>query len=57
MEEKTVNVKIWNGTYPAYADADGTVRVYDPVAGHFTTCHRLTENQKRYVRSRAKRAE
>lgn len=23
-------------------DADGTVRVWDEVAGHYTTCHSLT---------------
>lgn len=22
-------------------DADGTIRVYDSIAGHYTTCHRL----------------
>jgi hypothetical protein len=51
---KTVKVKIWNGKYDAYADETGTVRVYDPVAGYFTTCHSLTPGQMRYVRARAK---
>jgi len=32
------------GTYPAYYE-DGQVKVYDSVAGHFTTCHSLTDNQ------------
>lgn len=29
---------------------DGRVWVFDPVAGHYTTCHKLTVNQERYVR-------
>ena len=33
-------------------DATGTVHVYDPVAGHYTIHHSLTEAQIRYVRSR-----
>ena len=56
-ELKTVNVKNafsnCKGTYQAYAEKDGTVRVYDSVAGHYTTCHSLTENQKAYVRRMA----
>lgn len=33
-------------------DAAGNIHVYDPVAGHYTVCHSLTEFQIRYVRSR-----
>ena len=46
-----VNVRIWGDKYAAFAGTDGMVRVYDPVAGHFTTCHSLTPSQQRRVRS------
>lgn len=36
--------------YHARVEADGTVAVYDRVAGHWTTCHALTDAQIRYVR-------
>ena len=39
--------------YRASVGADGTVRVWDSVAGHYTTCHALTPAQERYVRARA----
>lgn len=42
-----------NAGYRASVSADGTVRVYDSVAGHYTTCHSLTPAQERYVRARA----
>jgi hypothetical protein len=38
------------GTYRAAADSTGTVRVYDTVAGHYTTCHSLTAAQCARVR-------
>ena len=47
---KNAVVKIWGGKHEAYADALGTVRVYDPVAGHWTTCHSLTQSQIMRVR-------
>ena len=50
------HVHIWSERVPAHADEDGTVRVYDSVAGHFTACHSLTEAQQRHVRAAAKRA-
>ena len=50
----TINVRTWNTTAPACCGADGTVRVWDSVAGHYTTCHRLTAGQLRYVRSRVR---
>lgn len=46
----TCIVCTWNTRTEAYADSDGTVRVYDPIAGHFTVCHSLTPNQERRVR-------
>jgi hypothetical protein len=43
-----------NQGYKARVDADGTVRVWDSVAGHYTTCHSLTERQYRYCRRNAR---
>lgn len=34
-------------------DEDGTVRVYDNVAGHYTTCHSLPERTQARVRKLA----
>jgi hypothetical protein len=62
MQTKTVIVKsgkaFRNGGrgYKAAVDADGTVRVWDDVAGHFTLCHNLTERQVAHVRRLAARA-
>lgn len=39
--------------YRAKVDADGTVRVYDDVAGHYTTVHSLTPRQIARVRKLA----
>jgi hypothetical protein len=30
-------------------DADGTVRVWDSVAGHYTTCHSLSKSAIRRI--------
>jgi hypothetical protein len=35
-------------------DADGTVRVYDDVAGHYTACHALGPHAIRRIRRLAK---
>ena len=35
-------------------DADGTVRVYDRTAGHYTRSHRLTERAEARVRRLAR---
>jgi len=49
---KTVNVKNaftgQRGSARAYADRGGIVRVLDNIAGHYTTCHKLTEPQIKY---------
>lgn len=48
---KTTNVKTgWGYVSTAYAEVDGTVRVYDRIAGHYTTCHSLTDAQVARVR-------
>ena len=33
--------------------ADGTVRVWDAVAGHYTTCHSLSPSAERRIRKLA----
>lgn len=43
-------------TIKATVDADGTIRVYDSVAGHFTACHALSESAKRRIRKLAANA-
>jgi hypothetical protein len=35
-------------------DTDGTVRVYDPIAGHYTVCHSLSAKQQQMIRAEAK---
>ncbi len=58
-ETKTVTVKckaFSGGRIAAHrcmVDADGTVRVYDDVAGYYTTCHSLSEATQRRIRKLA----
>ncbi len=52
---RVCNVRWHGASTPAYAD-DGRVYVMDDVAGHYTTCHNLTEGQRRYVMARANRS-
>lgn len=53
---KTVNVTINGAPAPAYAtrgpDGAPVVRVYDPLAGHYTVVHSLTPGQVRHVIAR-----
>ena len=35
-------------------DDDGTVRVWDSVAGYYTSCHSLSESEQRRIRRRYK---
>lgn len=35
-------------------DTDGTVRVWDAVAGHYTTCHSLSKSAETRIRKLAK---
>ena len=37
-------------------DADGVVRVYDSVAGHYTACHALSASAIRRIRKLAAQA-
>jgi hypothetical protein len=41
------------GSYLATVSPDGTVRVFDAVAGHYTTAHALTPRQIASARRRA----
>ena len=60
MSQRTATVRNaftgFTGSFRAYADADGTVRVYDSTAGYWTTCHALTPAQESRVRRVATRA-
>jgi hypothetical protein len=39
--------------YRIAVDDDGTVRVWDAVAAHYTTCHAMTERSMAIARRRA----
>lgn len=41
-------------TIRAMVDEDGTVRVYDSVAGYYTTCHILSDSAQQRIRRLAK---
>jgi len=43
-----------NQGYRAIVESDGTVRVWDSVAGSYTTCHSLTPRQIANIRAKAK---
>lgn len=36
-------------------DATGTIRVWDSVAGHYTTCHGLSDSAQRRIRKLAEK--
>ena len=55
MKTTTTTVRTWGTRAAAYADAQGVVRVWDSIAGHYTLCHSLTAAQVRYVRGRTQR--
>lgn len=38
-----------------YSADDGIVRVWDDVAGHYTTCHRISERRQRQIIARVTR--
>lgn len=40
-------------THKFSVDADGTVRVWDSVAGHYTTCHSLSKSAEARIRKLA----
>lgn len=40
-------------THKFSVDADGAVRVWDSVAGHYTTCHSLSKSAEARIRKLA----
>ncbi len=56
--EVTVRAKAFNGQgvreHKCLIDADGTVSVWDDVAGHYTTCHSLGDSAIRRIRALAR---
>jgi len=56
----TARVRAFTGrgleTLRCRVEADGTVRVWDDIAGHYTICHILTPSAQRRVRRLASRA-
>lgn len=50
----TIRVKAFSGegvkTHKVTADNSGSIRVWDPVAGHYTTCHALSTYAIRRIR-------
>lgn len=50
----TIRAKAFSGegvrTHKVTADNSGTIRVWDPVAGHYTTCHALSTSAIRRIR-------
>ena len=57
MREITIRAKAFSGrkieTVRCMVDDDGTVRVWDSVAGHYTRCHVLSESAQRRARKLA----
>jgi hypothetical protein len=53
--EITIKIMCWGTmqTRRVMVDADGTVRVWDSVAGHYTLCHGLNAGQQARIRRAA----
>jgi hypothetical protein len=51
----TVRAKAWDRVerIRCMVERDGTVRVYDDVAGHYTLCHRLSKSAQARIRKLA----
>ena len=49
--------KVWDGqpiqSVEVLVDEDGTVRAWDGVAGHWTTCHSITDRNQSAIRKAA----
>lgn len=54
----TVRARAFTGhpieTHRVLVEADGTIRVYDSIAGHYTVCHALSKSAERRIRRLAK---
>ena len=52
-KEITIRCKAFSGegvrTHRVMVDEDGTVRVWDSVAGHYTVCHSLSPRSQRRI--------
>jgi hypothetical protein len=59
-QSNTTRARCWTGhgvaTITAQVDPDGTVRVWDSVAGHYTVCHALSPSAQRRIRRLAREA-
>ena len=44
-----------SGTYRVMVTSDGSVHVWDSVAGHFTRCHVITASAQARLRAKARR--
>lgn len=55
METITARAKVFGkmDEYEFQIDGYGTVRVWDEVAGHYTTCHSMSKAQERRIRKLA----
>jgi hypothetical protein len=59
-QNKTIQVraKAFSGrgveTISVSIDSDGTVRVYDSIAGHYTVCHSLSRSAQARIRRLAR---
>lgn len=55
----TTRAKAFRGqgvqTIEALVEGDGTVRVYDDIAGYYTTCHSLSERAQARIRKLAQK--
>lgn len=52
----TIRGRAFNGkleTLKCMVDDDGTVRVYDSIAGHYTACHSLNDRTQGRIRKMA----
>lgn len=54
MKTITARAKAFSGesvkTHKFAIDQDGTVRVWDSIAGHYTTCHSLSKSAQTRIR-------
>lgn len=54
----TIRAKAFSGhgleTVRVQIEQDGTARVYDGVAGHYTACHSLSERDQQRARRKAR---
>lgn len=54
VEIKGVSVRGYQGL--AYVETNEQVRIWDSVAGHYTTCHNLSDSAQRKLNALARKA-